>query len=280
LLILLLENSFQQTTFKLIAMDNRCFIIMPPGEPNGYSQGHFSRVYDYVIMPACRAAGYWPTHPDSERLDNPMDSIKNIIDSEIVLCDLSANNSNALYGLAVRHSLDLPVIAIKDLKSIIMFDATEFGLVEYDDSLRIDTVQKAIETLSGALRKSVESKKERHQLLDRFSIGLPQFTPQPIVNEEVSFSAPIDQSIQEETKPKEPRLPIISPLPDYVGDPFTIEQIGKLKAGDYLFHLNHGKGKLNFVKDAGKDKLGSIQFESGAKFLVLIASDFFRTIKE
>jgi hypothetical protein len=53
-------------------MDNRCFVIMPQGEPNGYPQGHFNRVYDYVIVPACRAAGYWPTRADNATYDNSL----------------------------------------------------------------------------------------------------------------------------------------------------------------------------------------------------------------
>ncbi|MBI1769194.1 MAG: hypothetical protein HYR67_12560 [Bacteroidetes bacterium] len=263
-------------------MDNRCFIIMPPGEPSGYSQGHFNRVYDYVIVPACRAAGYWPTRSDSVTYDNPLDVVKNIIDSEVVLCDLSANNSNALYGLAVRHSLDLPVTVVKDVKSVVMFDANAFGLLEYDESLRIDTVQKEVEILGEALKKAVETKKARHQLLDRLSIGLPQFTSQNAMVEDITPSpAPIEQSApEEEPRHKEPRLPIISPLPEYVGNAFTEEQIGKLKAGDSLFHLNHGKGKVNFVKNSGKEKLASIQFDSGTKLLVLVASDFFRKVNK
>ena len=254
---------------------------MPPTEPSGYSQGHFNLVYDYVIVPACRAAGYWPTKSDSITYENPMDVVKNIIDSEIVLCDLSASNSNALYGLAVRHSLDLPVTLVKDTKSFIMFDAKEFGLVEYDESLRIDTVQKAIEVLSAALVKAVESKKERHQLLNRLSIGLPQFTPSVVDTEIVSVPEPTDQHIlEEEVRPKETGLPKISPIPDYVGAAFTEAEIGKLKAGDSLFHLSYGKGKTNFVKDSGKEKLASIQFESGTKLLVLVASDYFRKISK
>lgn len=260
-------------------MDHSCFIIMPPTEPTGYSQGHFNLVYDYVIVPACRAAGYWPTKSDSITYENPMDVAKNIIDSEIVLCDLSAGNQNALYGLAVRHSLDLPVTLIKDKKSFIMFDTKEFGLVEYDESLRIDTVQKAIEVLSAALVKAVESKKERHQLLNRLSIGLPQFTPS--IEPEIPSMPVVDEQpiVEEESKPKETSLPKISPIPDYVGMAFSETEIGKLKAGDDLFHLSYGKGKMNFVKNSGKEKLASIQFESGTKLLVLVASDYFRKVK-
>src|SRR5258708_31431519 len=220
-------------------MENRCLIIMPPAEPSGYPQGHFNRVYDYVIVPACRAAGFWPTRSDSEKYDNPLDAVKSIIDSEVVLCDLSASNSNALYGLAVRHSLDLPVTVVKDTKSIVMFDASAFGLVEYDESLRIDTVQKEIEVLGEALRKAVDHKKERHQLLNRLSIGLPQFTAPSQVADITPAPEPIEEPVrQEEPKSKGPSLPIISPLPDYVGSPFTEEQIVKLKVEDSIFNLH------------------------------------------
>jgi hypothetical protein len=261
-------------------MDNRCFIIMPHGEPSGYPQGHFNRVYDYVIVPACRVAGYWPTRADNATFDSPLSVIKDIIDSEVALFDLSATNSNALYGLAIRQALDLPVALVKDMKSFVMFDATKLGLVEYDESLRIDTVQKAIETLGEALKKAVENKKDRHELLDRLSIGLPQITAQDPVVDTPAISLVSTEEAKVEPKAQEPHLPIISPLPDYVGDAFTEQQISKLKAGDVLFHLSHGKGKVNFIKKMGKDELASIQFDSGPKLLVLVASDFFRKINK
>lgn len=259
-------------------MDNRCFIIMPQGEPSGYSQGHFNRVYDYVIVPACRAAGFWPVRAESDTYDNPLEVIKKIIDSDIVLCDLSANNANALYGLAVRHSLDLPVTLVKDTQSVVLFNATEFGAIVYDESLRIDTVQKATEVIGDALRKAVDTKKERHQLLDRLSIGLLKFET-PVVE---FTPTPVDEPIEqiEEPKPKSPALPIISPLPNYVGEAFTEAQIERLKVGDSLFHLNYGRGKLTSLKGTGKDKLAGIQFDSGSKMLVISASDLFRRVKD
>jgi hypothetical protein len=256
-------------------MDNRCFIIMPTGEPSGYTQGHFNRVYDYIIVPACRAAGYWPTRSGTVKYENPLDAVKDIIDSEVVLCDLSANNTDGLYGLAVRQSLDLPVVSVKDLKTIVIFGANDFSVLEYDESLRIDTVQKEVEILGEALRKAVENKKERHQLLNRLSIGLPKIAP--VI--EANF-VPLDLTFEEEQKPKEPSLPKISPLPDYVGDPFTEKEIDKLKAGDFLFHLNYGKGKITLIKNIGKDKLTSIEFESGTKVLMVAVSDYFRKINK
>ena len=270
-------------------MDHRCFIIMPQSEPSGYAEGHFNRVYDYVIVPACRAAGVWPTRADNASYDNPLAVVTDIVDCEIALCDVSANNSIALYGLAIRQALGLPVALVKDKKSFVMFDATELGLVEYDESLRIDTVQKTIESLGESLKKAVDTKKERHALLNRLGIGLPQLTvePAPMQSGNTMVDTPIPSSTtasmneptdQKVAKGEESHIPIISPLPDYVGDAFTEQQIVKLKAGDVLFHLRHGKGKVNFIKKMGLDQLASIQFDSGPKLLVLGASNFFRKI--
>lgn len=262
---------------------------MPTGEPNGYPQGHINRVYDFVIVPACRLAGYWPTRADNATYNEPLTAIKEMVDSEIVICDLSANNDNALYALAIRHALGLPILLVKDIKSVIAFAASELGVVEYDESLRIDTVQKASTDISEAIKKAMETKKERHELLDRLNIGLsPVITASsfPDMNTQTgdaSESLTDDTAKTEEEDEEEPEIhyPIISPLPDYVGDPLTEDQMAKLKSGDVFFHLNHGRGTVKFVnKKIGKDHVAKVQFESGTKLLVLAASDFYRSIKD
>ncbi|WHZ07144.1 MAG: hypothetical protein OJF59_000897 [Cytophagales bacterium] len=246
-------------------------ILLPQTEPAAYPQGHFKRVYDYVMVPACRLAGYWPSTWDDLNAQ-PLDIIKSIVDCEIVICDVSATYTDALYVVAVRQALNLPVVLTKDLKSLISFDAGESALMEYDESLRIDTVQKATEELSKAIQKAVENKQARNAVLNRLAIGLPKL----VVTTETPPEPQHNEAIQE--IPQETHLPIISPLPDYVAEPYTQEQLLKLKTGSELFHLHHGKGKVNFVKKMGKDTVANIQFGSGSKLLVLEASDLFRKI--
>jgi hypothetical protein len=263
-------------------MEKKCFVIMPTSEPAEYASGHFNRVYDYIIAPACRMAGFWPSRADSPN-DAALDVIKNIIDSDIVLCDLSANNFNAPYGLAIRQALNLPVILIKDMKTHIMYEGEEFGHVGYDESLRIDTVQKEVEILKEAMDKCHANKPEPNPLLNRLRIGPGQIviTSSYSVDTASIFTPSMDETaVQEEEKPqpKEVSLPIISPLPDYVGDPITDEDIEKLKVGDFIFHLNFGKGEIKMVKKISKDKIADIHFEAGSKILVLGTSGFFRSI--
>lgn len=257
-------------------MDNRCFIVMPTSEPAGYAQGHFGRVYDYIIVPACRTAGYWPTRADGVNHESKLDIVKDIIDSEIVLCDLSTNDPTSLYVLAVRQALQLPVTLLKDLKTLASFDTSVFNMVEYDDSLRIDTVQKATEVLGNALKTTVEKKTARHELLDRLSIALP-----PVVAPTINMEAP-SMAVEEEPQAEEPEkkshLPVIFPVPNYVGEFLSEAQLDKVKGGDVLFHINHGKGTVSLVKKMGKDKFANIQFESGTKLLSLGIVGIFRKV--
>jgi hypothetical protein len=258
----------------------RCFIITPPGDPPGYSQGHVSRVYDFILMPACRRAGYLPIRAGDSAHNDPLQVVKEVVDCEVAICDLSANNTNGLYGVAIRHVLGLPVILVKDNKSVITFDPGELDIVEYDESLRIDTVQKAVDVLGEALNKAVETKKEKHELLYRLNIGLPQVDVQPTEADNPDSVTSDTSDLAEETISKVPALPIISPLPDYVGEAFTKEEIAKLKTGDEFFHLNHGRGKANQVKKSGKFNVASVQFESGTRAIILSASNLLRKIKE
>ena len=261
-------------------MEKKCFIILPTADPDGYAQGHVNRVYDYIIVPACRLAGFWPERADNPNTNNTaLDTIKNMIDSDIAICDLSANNTNALYGLSVRQALDLPVILIKDIKTQLTFYAPELSVVEFDESLRIDTVQKEVEMLKTTLEKTFANKPETNSLLSRLGIGPGREPQSPTISIDTPVASAEESIDQEENAaPKEKPLPIISPLPDYVGDPITETQIEKLKVGDSLFHMNHGKGEIRTMKKMGKDKIAELLFESGPKTLVIGTSGFFRKI--
>ncbi|MBK8291487.1 MAG: hypothetical protein IPK96_11690 [Flammeovirgaceae bacterium] len=251
-------------------MEKKCFVIMSTTDPDGYAQGHFGRVYQYIIVPACKAAGFIAVRADDPTAnDTAMDILRTMIDSDMVICDISSKNANALYAFAIRQSLNLPVTLLKDVKTNIGFNMQEFDHVEYDDSLRIDTVQMETETLGNTLKRTFANK-AANSLLSKLDIGSAQSTDTTDTS---------DTFAQEETK-KESHIPVISPLPDYVGDPITQPgEIDKLKVGDSIFHMNYGKGEIANIKKLGKDKMAEFQFESGSKMLMLMTSGVLRKIK-
>lgn len=248
-------------------MDNKCIIFMPSSEPAGYAPGHFGRVYDYVILPACRLAGFWPERAEA----NVSDLIKNIIESDIAICDLSTNDNNVLYAFAIRQALNLPVVLIKDGKTTLKFYSKEFGELEYDDSLRIDTVQNATQALGDLLKSAIANKGERNTIFNRLGIDFSK----PLIVEAPPVFEPIPLV---EAVHKEPALPVISPLPDYVGDTLTELDVEKAKPGDPIFHINYGKGEIKTARKVGADKMAEITFESGTRVVMLVTSGILKKV--
>lgn len=133
-----------------------CFVIMPISDAHGYEPGHFGRVYEHILKPAIVAAGYLPIRADDTIKTDyiVVGIIQKIVESEMVICDFSARNPNVMYELGIRHAFNKPVALIKDRRTDKVFDIQGLRYVEYDDSLRIDTVQKDISKISGAIQET------------------------------------------------------------------------------------------------------------------------------
>ena len=133
-----------------------CFVIMPISDHPDYAPGHFKRVYEYIIKPACQKAGYEAIRADDTSKTNDIvsDIIKKIIDSDMAICDMSSRNPNVFYELGLRHAFNLKTTLIKDKKTVRTFDITGLRSVEYDEDLRVDEVEKAIEAIADAIEET------------------------------------------------------------------------------------------------------------------------------
>jgi hypothetical protein len=253
-------------------MEKKCFILMPLSEPEGYTKGHFSRVYQYIMAPACLMAGFGAVRiGDPTLADTPLSIINAMIESDLVLCDISANHVPSLYGFAIRQATGLPFTLMKDIKTNTKASIPEFEVIEYDDSLRIDTVENEVQALSAAMKKAYDFKSEPNYIVT--SLNILSAAPEPVA--EGTSPTPL----QELTPEPENKLPVISPLPDYVGDPLTQYDIDHLKVGDFLFHMNYGKGEILTVNHKTKDFIVKVQFDNKSMVLVLTPSDIFRKVK-
>lgn len=136
-----------------------CFVIMPISDQDGYEKGHFSRVYEHIIKPACEKAGFIPKRADNEVKTNyiVIDIIRKILDSDIVICDLSARNPNVLYELGLRQAFNKKALLIKDIKTDRIFDIQGLRTIDYDESLRVDSVEKNINSIAKSLTETYEA---------------------------------------------------------------------------------------------------------------------------
>lgn len=131
---------------------------MPFSDLDGYETGHFDRVYQHLIKPACLDAGLEPVRGDEVKTTNyiALDILQRILSSDIVVCDLSGKNPNVMYELGVRQAFDLPVVLLKDRRTERVFDIQGLRTLDYTETLRVDSVsddRKALaDTISATLK--------------------------------------------------------------------------------------------------------------------------------
>lgn len=168
--------------------NKKCFVIMPISDQDGYEKGHFKRVYEHLIKPACELAGFTPIRADEESKTNyiVIDILKKILESEFVLCDLSAKNPNVFYELGIRQAFNKKVALIKDFKTGRVFDIQGLRAIDYDESLRIDSVQAKIKEIANTIKETYENEEEGNvnSLIQLLSIKPAKLNESFVISEE------------------------------------------------------------------------------------------------
>lgn len=149
----------KETQIAAAEKKKNCFVIMPISDMEGYDSGHFGRVYEHLIKPACIEAGLEPVRADEVKNTNfiVLDILKRILQSDMAICDLSGRNPNVLYELGIRQAFNLPVTLIKDKKTKDIFDIQALRFVEYNETLRIDHIKNDIENVKIGLLETFDS---------------------------------------------------------------------------------------------------------------------------
>ncbi|PKB89210.1 hypothetical protein A8A01_15430 [Ewingella americana] len=149
-----------------------CFIIMPIADTAGYDSGHFSRVYEHLIMPACKRSGFEPIRADNVTSSNfiVLDILKKIVDCDLAICDLSSRNPNVMYELGLRQAFNKKTVIIKDNKTISPFDVQGFRYYEYDSTLRIDSIINGIESISNSITSTYEATDDVNSIVQLLKI--------------------------------------------------------------------------------------------------------------
>lgn len=154
------------------AATKTCFIIMPIADVPSYESGHFNRVYQHLIAPACRKAGFKPIRADEVNSSNMivLDILKKIVECDMAICDLSSRNPNVLYELGLRQAFNKKTVLIKDKITTSPFDVQAFRYAEYDNSLRIDYVQNEITSLSASIKATYEAQDDINSIVQLLQI--------------------------------------------------------------------------------------------------------------
>lgn len=222
----------------------KCFVMMPISDADGYEPGHFARVYEHLIKPACEAAGFVAIRADDVKSTNyiVLDILTQIVSSSMVVCDLSARNANVLYELGVRHAFDLPVVLIKDRRTDRIFDIQGMRTADYDETLRVDTVQRDIKNLTSALVATRQSKgSDVNSLVKLLGISRAQIPDRKEVSEDTAVILASIKDLAEriteiEHAPKIPTGPNVTVrVSPKTGDPIILPNGENVAVGDPIY---------------------------------------------
>lgn len=160
-----------------------CFIIMPISDVDGYSKGHFNRIYEHLIKPACIKCGLVPVRADDTAKTNVIiiDILQKILESDIAICDLSASNPNVFYELGFRQAFNKKTVLIKDKRTTTPFDIASLRYSIYDESLRIDLVEDAVASIAKMLHETLRSdEKDVNSLFQLLNVHSPASLPEKV----------------------------------------------------------------------------------------------------
>lgn len=249
---------------------------MPISDNTDYPNGHFNRVYEYIIRPACESAGFEPIRADEVASTNyiALDIIKKIIEADIAICDLSSQNPNVLYELGVRQAFDKPVVLVKDNITKRIFDIQGFRDVEYDSSLRIDNVNLTKDLLAKVITNTYENKEiEINSLIKMLSISPAEITESTKISVESELIMNQLNSITRKLEKLENKNVIERFEPTTYNSSekiLTFTEALLLESGDRVVHERFGAGTVKQVESAQKDSKIEITFDNGGTKKLLL----------
>lgn len=131
----------------------RCFIITPIGELNSDIYRKAKGVIESVIRPELEKNGFSDIKSADEISESGMINnqiIRRIIKDDLVVANLTGNNPNVMYELAIRHAVARPIIHICEQGTKLPFDVANQRIIYY-----VNDMMGSFE-LSDSFRKFVE----------------------------------------------------------------------------------------------------------------------------
>jgi hypothetical protein len=139
---------------------------------------HWMHVIDHLFVPAVEKAGFEAIRPSASGTSMIHGRIvQHLIESNMVLCDLSQHNPNVFFELGVRTSLNKPVALVKDEHRSIPFDTAGLNTHAYSSKLDIWDLPSQIEALATHLADSVRESDGTNPMWRHFGVAIAADRP-------------------------------------------------------------------------------------------------------
>jgi CheY-like chemotaxis protein len=162
-------------------MSKKCFFIAPIGQENSEIRKRSDQIFSYVIKPAAQQRGYEAIRGDHIPQPGSINSqvIEHLMEDDIAIADLTGNNPNVYYELAIRHGVNKPVINIKDVSGSLAFDIVGMRTIDVDfryiDSMKkckkeiirqIQTIEDGTNTIDSPIKFTKQARRIDNSISD------------------------------------------------------------------------------------------------------------------
>lgn len=131
-----------------------CFVISPIGDEASDTRIRSDKMLKYVIREAAEPLGYRVMRADEIGEPGVITSqvVQHILDDPILIADLTDENPNVYYELALRHSAKMPAVHIIEANQRIPFDLGGTRTIHVDH-----TDLESVDRAKGQLREQIKA---------------------------------------------------------------------------------------------------------------------------
>lgn len=114
-----------------------CFIITPIGDEGSVIRKKTDGLIDNVLEPVCNELNMEaiPAHKIDKLGSITNQVVQSVLDSKMVIANLTGLNPNVMYELAIRHAIKKPVVCIAEHGTKLPFDITTERTIFYSDDM-------------------------------------------------------------------------------------------------------------------------------------------------
>jgi len=137
------------------------FIISQIGKEGSADRRRIDGIIRVLLAPVLEELDYKPlaSHEIDDSGSIPDQIIEQLLNAELVVCDLTFNNPNVMYELAIRHAAYLPVVLIAEEETKIPFDIGDQRTTFFkNDPLGLDEFKPILKTKIEAALKQEKPK--------------------------------------------------------------------------------------------------------------------------
>lgn len=112
-----------------------CFVAAPIGSAGSDTRRRSDRLLEHVFKPAALECGYQAFRADEDASSGIITDhvIAHLLNSPMVIADLTERNSNVFYELAIRHMIEKPLVHVIRAGDPVPFDVASLRVLQLAD---------------------------------------------------------------------------------------------------------------------------------------------------